>query len=151
MLLSIEPDIIGQIKKRYQKRLKEIKIQESLESEQKYALKQDVDIPKFDNQEIDSTSLLSFDLDYKRKISVINNIIVKKDEDSVFPIFVKSFETRKDGKERICLKCWRKKPDRCHHCSICNKCVLMMDHHCPWINNCIGHGNYKYFFLLINY
>jgi hypothetical protein len=68
MLLSIEPDIIGQIKNRYQKRLKEIKIQESLELEQNYKIKQDIDMPKFGNQEIDSNSLLSFDLDYKSKI-----------------------------------------------------------------------------------
>lgn len=115
MLLSIEPDIIGQIKNRYQKRLKEIKIQESLELEQNYKIKQDIDMPKFGNQEIDSNSLLSFDLDYKSKIQYFKILIVKKDEDSVFPIFIKSFETRKDGKERICLKCWRKKPDRCHH------------------------------------
>ena len=64
---------------------------------------------------------------------------------------MKTLENKKDGTPRICIKCLKRKCDRCHHCSICNNCVLMMDHHCPWINNCIGFYNYKYFYLLINY
>jgi palmitoyltransferase len=47
----------------------------------------------------------------------------------------------------ICKKCISPKPPRTHHCSVCDKCVLKMDHHCPWINGCIGHFNHRYFFL----
>jgi len=45
-----------------------------------------------------------------------------------------------------CRKCWAPKPDRTHHCSICERCVLKMDHHCPWIGaKCIGHRTYPAF------
>jgi len=55
------------------------------------------------------------------------------------------------GLPRYCRTCKGYKPDRCHHCSLCNKCILKMDHHCPFINNCIGFFNYKYFMILLTY
>lgn len=50
-----------------------------------------------------------------------------------------------------CNKCLGTKPPRAHHCSICEKCVLKMDHHCPWIHNCVGHHNHRYFLLFLLY
>ncbi|KAK9712167.1 palmitoyltransferase for Vac8p [Basidiobolus ranarum] len=50
-----------------------------------------------------------------------------------------------------CKHCGTHKPQRCHHCSSCDQCILKMDHHCPWINRCVGWRNYKIFYLLILY
>lgn len=60
-------------------------------------------------------------------------------------------EVKVTGERRHCKWCLKYKPDRCHHCRICKTCVLKMDHHCPWIMNCVGWGNHKFFFLLVVY
>ncbi|XP_058654403.1 palmitoyltransferase ZDHHC15B isoform X2 [Onychostoma macrolepis] len=63
------------------------------------------------------------------------------------PIFTRA----QSGAIRFCDRCQVIKPDRCHHCSVCETCVLKMDHHCPWVNNCVGFSNYKFFLLFLSY
>ena len=47
--------------------------------------------------------------------------------------------------DEYCEACNAWKPQRARHCKQCGKCVLRFDHHCPWIGNCVGYHNYKYF------
>lgn len=56
---------------------------------------------------------------------------------------------RNDNECKSCSKCYRIRSARTHHCSICKNCIVKMDHHCPWIYNCVGYGNYKYFYLFL--
>uniref|UniRef100_A0A1I8J1Q9 Palmitoyltransferase n=1 Tax=Macrostomum lignano TaxID=282301 RepID=A0A1I8J1Q9_9PLAT len=59
-----------------------------------------------------------------------------------------------DGRDRVvyrCARCDCVKPDRTHHCSVCGRCIRRMDHHCPWINNCVGLRNQKFFVLFTAY
>ncbi len=50
---------------------------------------------------------------------------------------------------KVCSTCLITRPLGCTHCSKCNICVEKMDHHCPWVGNCLGLNNYKYFYYFI--
>jgi palmitoyltransferase len=48
-----------------------------------------------------------------------------------------------------CRTCRLQKPARSKHCSICKGCISRADHHCIFINNCVGANNHRWFILLL--
>ena len=55
-----------------------------------------------------------------------------------------------EGNLAPCYRCGLQVKSDTKHCNICNKCVQGFDHHCLYLNTCIGEPNYREFFLLVS-
>jgi len=52
--------------------------------------------------------------------------------------------------KEYCPTCIVKKSSETKHCQICDICVEGFDHHCSWLNNCIGKRNMYLFWIFLN-
>lgn len=56
---------------------------------------------------------------------------------------------KKDSTPRKCSYCNLKQPVRTKHCEECGRCVRRFDHHCPWLENCVGERNHRFFWFFL--
>ena len=55
----------------------------------------------------------------------------------------------RDSPNSLCPRCEIPCQPQSKHCYICERCVARYDHHCNWVDNCIGEGNYFWFLAFV--
>ncbi|KAI5606307.1 palmitoyltransferase akr1-like isoform X1, partial [Silurus asotus] len=50
---------------------------------------------------------------------------------------------------RFCINCELFQVANCKHCHLCDLCVMDYDHHCLFLNRCVGQNNHRVFLLFI--
>ncbi|KAM9353976.1 palmitoyltransferase ZDHHC11 [Symphorus nematophorus] len=77
------------------------------------------------------------------------SVRAKQNYSSPMPLFDRTKQSHVIQDLR-CYLCDVKVGPKVKHCGVCNKCVEDFDHHCKWLNTCIGGRNYWCFFVALS-
>ncbi|KAL7541778.1 hypothetical protein ACHAXR_011200 [Thalassiosira sp. AJA248-18] len=73
---------------------------------------------------------------------------LRRQYDDIIESFSKDFPSQ-DKRVPLCHTCRIVKPLRSKHCRVARRCVLVFDHHCPFVGTTIGLYNYMYFYMFL--
>ena len=122
------------------------KIKQKYEKYNKFESDKDDDLSDEENElsEEDNSQNTISNLDTSR-IEIMNNLNNTNTKKKIIVSKKYDFEVSR------CNSCFVLRPKYSHHCSDCHYCVLERDNHCPWMNNCVGLFNRKFFILFCFY
>ena len=91
-------------------------------------------------------------LTYVCTVAVPTDVLVSKQRElrNKGEIFDNVWEDTGEVMELFCNICQAYVQEGTKHCGPCNRCCEEFDHHCKWLNNCVGLHNYVNFRRLIN-
>jgi palmitoyltransferase ZDHHC2/15/20 len=89
------------------------------------------------------------DIDSTESNHGLRNVLTVEHSDDEDEALLEDDPNDFNSSRKWCRICWAPKPDRTHHCSSCGRCVLKMDHHCPWVSQCVGHRTHAAFLHLL--
>lgn len=117
----------------------------------------------FDEENSLLNQLISISFYYSLSMIVINQIFTTITDPGIYGEQKSSKNIEKEFKEfknqeininktnHYCSVCKLLKPEFSQHCKICNRCIIQYEKHCPWMFNCIGLKNRKYYYLFLFY
>lgn len=110
--------------------------------------------PGYPERVATATGVQKVNFEKKKLRNISNNLkqlITKRNKG--FVALLNSDQPSFTNQQNQCFKCTLKplKPYRSYHCSICERDIIYMDHHCIFANNCIGLYNLRYYLGLVLY
>jgi ankyrin repeat protein len=74
---------------------------------------------------------------------------LRRQYDDTLESFARTDGHQSTNPRLLCHSCHIVRPTRSKHCRVLNRCILLFDHHCPFVGTTIGLHNYKYFLAFV--